>query len=152
MARAATTKKEVTKTAKPVSKTITKASPAKKISKTATKAPVAPKKVESAKTKKENEKTAAADKDQTLDLCLLMDCTSSMSSWIARSKDTLKEIIDTVKSQNTGLKVRVAFVGYRDIKDSQRFTIQEFTDDIELVKKFISKTQATGGADMPEDV
>ncbi len=81
-----------------------------------------------------------------------MDCTSSMSSWIARSKDTLKEIIDTVKSQNTGLKVRVAFVGYRDIKDSQRFTIQEFTEDIELVKKFISKTQATGGADMPEDV
>jgi hypothetical protein len=151
MTRATATKK-VTKTSKPASKTITKTATTKKTPKTATKTPVAPKKVESAKTKKANEKTAAPDKDQTLDLCLLMDCTSSMYSWIARSKDTLKEIIDTVKSQNTGLKVRVSFVGYRDIKDSQRFTIQEFTEDIELVKDFISKTQATGGGDMPEDV
>ena len=83
-----------------------------------------------------------------------MDCTKSMSSWIARSKDTLKEIIDAVKSQNTGLKVRVAFVGYRDIKVIERFTIQEFTDDIELVKNFISKTEAgaIGNTDIPEDV
>lgn len=81
-----------------------------------------------------------------------MDCTSSMNSWIARSKDTLKEIIDKVKHENEGLTVRVAFVGYRDIKDTERFTIQEFTEDVEKVKNFISKTQATGGADMPEDV
>ena len=151
MTRAVNTKK-ATKKSKPVSKTIAKATPAKKTSKTVTKTPVAPKKVESVKTKKANERTAAADKDQTLDLCLLMDCTSSMSSWIVRSKDTLKEIIDAVKIQNPGLNVRVAFVGYRDIKDSERFRIQELTDDIELVKNFISKTEASGGADMPEDV
>ena len=89
MTRAVNTKK-ATKKSKPVSKTIAKATPAKKTSKTVTKTPVAPKKVESAKTKKENERTAAADKDQTLDLCLLMDCTYSMGVWIDRSKDTLK--------------------------------------------------------------
>jgi hypothetical protein len=33
-----------------------------------------------------------------LDLCLLMDCTGSMGSWIERSKVTLNEIIDAVKS------------------------------------------------------
>ena len=147
MTRATATKK-ATRTSTRVTKTIAKAATTKKTPKTATKTPVAPKKVESAKTKKANQN----DNDQTLDLCLLMDCTSSMYSWIARSKDTLNEIIDTVKSQNSGLKVRVSFVGYRDIKDSQRFTIQEFTENIELVKNFISKTQATGGADMPEDV
>lgn len=147
MTRATATKK-ATRTSTRVTKTIAKAATTKKTPKTATKTPVAPKKVESAKTKKAN----LNDNDQTLDLCLLMDCTSSMYSWIARSKDTLNEIIDTVKSQNSGLKVRVSFVGYRDIKDSQRFTIQEFTENIELVKNFISKTQATGGADMPEDV
>ena len=90
-----------------------------------------------------------------LDLCLLMDCTASMSSWIERSKVTLKEIIDTVKSQNTGLKVRVSFVGYRDIKDSERFTILEFTEDIELIKNFIGNTRALtqeSPADFPEDV
>jgi hypothetical protein len=90
-----------------------------------------------------------------LDLCLLMDCTGSMGSWIERSKVTLNEIIDAVKSQNTGLKVRVSFVGYRDIKDKERFTILEFTEDIELVKKFISNTRAISQeqiCDLTEDV
>ena len=54
-----------------------------------------------------------------------------MSSWIARSKETLKQIIDHVKNENVGIKARVAFVGYRDIKDTQRFTIQDFTEDID---------------------
>ena len=85
-------------------------------------------------------------------MCLLMDCTSSMSSWIERSKNTLKQIIDHVKTENKGLKVRVCFVGYRDIRDSNRFTCLPFTDDIEAVKVFISNTRAEGGADMPEDV
>jgi hypothetical protein len=78
-----------------------------------------------------------------------------MGSWIERSKVTLKEIIDAVKIQNTGLKVRVSFVGYRDIKDKERFTILEFTEDIELVKIFISNTRAKtqeSPADFPEDV
>ena len=130
MAKGTTTKKVAT-TPKKAPKTIAKATPVKK-------------------TLKKNE--GKADQDQTLDLCLLMDCTSSMSSWIVRSKDTLKEIIDSVKSQNPALKVRVAFVGYRDIRETHRFSIQEFSEDIELVKKFISSTQAEGGADMPEDV
>jgi len=56
----------------------------------------------------------------TLELALLMDCTSSMSSWIAKAKETLNEIIDKVVEeckQEGNLKVRVCFVGYRDIKD-----------------------------------
>ena len=75
-----------------------------------------------------------------------------MRSWIERSKDTLKQIIDHVKAENTGLAVRVCFIGYRDIRDRERFTIQPFTDDIDKVKQFIAKTNAEGGADFPEDV
>ena len=75
-----------------------------------------------------------------------------MHSWIERSKDTLKQIIDHVKAENTGLSVRVCFIGYRDIRDRERFTIQPFTEDIDKVKGFIAKTNAEGGADMPEDV
>jgi hypothetical protein len=75
-----------------------------------------------------------------------------MSSWIERSKDTLKQIIDHVRTENKGLTIRVSFVGYRDIKDLERFTIQPFTDNVDAVKAFIAKTEATGGADMPEDV
>jgi hypothetical protein len=94
----------------------------------------------------------AKDQRKQLDLCLLLDCTSSMYSWIQRSKDTLKQIINKVKEENENLCVRVCFVGYRDIKDTHRFTIHGFTEDLDAVKTFISKVNAEGGADMPEDV
>jgi len=81
-----------------------------------------------------------------------MDITSSMQAWIERSKDTLKSIINNVKASNPELEVRVCFVGYRDIKDNVRFSVQDFSSDIELVKTFISKQVADGGRDWPEDV
>jgi len=81
-----------------------------------------------------------------------MDCTSSMQVWIERSKDTLKDIINNVKQSNPELEVRVCFIGYRDIRDDVRFVVQDFSDDIELVKTFISKQVADGGRDWPEDV
>lgn len=94
----------------------------------------------------------ASKSSKTLDLCLLLDCTGSMSSWIQRSKDTLKEIIDNVKSDNPDLDVRVCFVGYRDIQDKPRFSIHEFTTDLDKIKKYISGVNASGGGDFPEDV
>ena len=56
---------------------------------------------------------------KTLDLCLILDCTASMGAWIQRSKETLKDIIDKVKADNPDLRVRVAFVGYRDFGDRE---------------------------------
>merc|ERR1712013_479335 len=100
-------------------------------------------------------KTAAQKPKQgakILDLCLVLDCTASMGSWIQRSKDTLKTIIENVKSGNPTLTVRASFVGYRDITDHNRFNIIDFTEDLDAVKNFISKMQADGGADFPEDV
>jgi len=95
-----------------------------------------------------------------LDLCLLLDCTGSMGAWIQRSKDTLKTIIDSVKKTHEGLSVRVSFVGYRDFEHKQRFSIMDFTEDLESVKTFISKVDhvshmASGAKtsfDFPEDV
>ena len=76
----------------------------------------------------------ASKSSKTLDLCLLLDCTASMSSWIQRSKDTLKVIIDNVKVDNPDLEVRVCFVGYRDVKVIPRFSIHEFTNDLDKIK------------------
>lgn len=89
---------------------------------------------------------------QRLDLCLLLDCTSSMQEWIERAKNTLHEIINNVKAENEALVVRVCFVGYRDIKDTERFCVKPFTEDLDDVKAFISKVKADGGRDWPEDV
>lgn len=84
---------------------------------------------------------------------LLLDCTSSMGSWIERAKKTLIDIIKNVVDSCDGkLKVRVCFIGYRDHCDTERFSIKNFSEDIEDVKKFINSVQAIGGGDFPEDV
>ena len=85
-----------------------------------------------------------------------MDCTSSMASWIEKAKQTLHDIVNSIveecKEDGGNLKVRVCFVGYRDIKDRKRFAVKEFTEDIDSVKQFINGTRAEGGADEPEDL
>ena len=80
-----------------------------------------------AKPKKTPKSTDTSSKGPCLDLCLLMDITSSMQEWIERSKETLHEIINNIKTQNKDLQVRVAFVGYRDIRDTERFCVMNFT-------------------------
>ena len=108
-----------------------------------------------AKSAADKKLAARAEKksDRFLDLLLVMDCTSSMSSWIELCKTTLKDTIDEIKQQHKELEVRVAFVGYRDFGDGdQMFVIQDFSLDLPAVKKVISSTRAIGGADIPEDI
>jgi hypothetical protein len=70
-------------------------------------------------------------KQQLLEIGLLLDCTSSMQTWIERAKTTLQQIVqNVVDSADGNLQVRVCFVGYRDHCDADRFTIHEFTEDI----------------------
>lgn len=137
--------KSAAKSSAPVKKTAPKT--AAKISKQAAK-PAAAKKATIAKQKEKKDDTV-----KVLELGLLLDCTSSMSSWIERAKSTLKDILKNVVDSCSGnLTVKVCFVGYRDHCDAQRFTIHEFTEDIEKIKKHISSVQALGGGDFPEDV
>ena len=59
-----------------------------------------------------------AEDHPSLEVGLLMDCTSSMSSWIVKAKETLVEIINKVVEEckdEGNLKVRVSFIGYRDV-------------------------------------
>lgn len=91
----------------------------------------------------------------TLEIALLMDCTASMQSWIDKAKETLNEIIDKVIEEckeEGNLKVRVCFIGYRDIKEKERFRVLEFTENIDQVREFIKQSHAIGGGDAPEDV
>lgn len=97
-------------------------------------------------------KKKSADDSFLLEVCLMLDCTASMSSWINRSKETLKEILNNIKEQYKGLKVRCAFVGYRDINDHNRHDVFPFSEDIDACVQFISRENASGGADAPEDV
>ena len=84
----------------------------------------------------------AAPSGNYLDLCLLLDCTASMGSWIERAKTTLRQIIDQVKNENPTLTARVCFIGYRDVQDHPRFAIKDFSEDIDAVKAFINQQRA----------
>lgn len=90
--------------------------------------------------------------EKILDLCLIMDCTGSMSSWMAHCKDTLKDVIDDTIKKDPDCKVRVSFVGFRDFCDGDIFAIHDFSYDAEAVKTFMNGQRATGGGDTPEDV
>ena len=107
------------------------------------------------KEKKENlkNKNKIGDSEDSLDLALICDCTGSMSSWMTRAKETIQSIIDNVLSSHSGLKVRIAFVGYRDFSDGPRqYAVHDFTTNIDEIRKYINSQPATGGGDMPEDV
>jgi hypothetical protein len=68
----------------------------------------------------------------TLDMMFIIDCTSSMSSWIDACKQEIKSIIDSVRNQHFNMKIRVSIVGYRDHCDGDRISeIFAFSEDIE---------------------
>jgi len=89
---------------------------------------------------------------KVVDMCIIMDCTGSMSAWIKHCKDTLKDVIDDSMEEDEGSAVRVAFVGYRDFCDKSIYDVHDFTYLDQEMKKFISKRKAKGGGDAPEDV
>ena len=75
-----------------------------------------------------------------------------MGTWIYAAQLKLISIVDQVKEKYPGLVVRVAFVGYRDIYDEERFVIVDFTEAVANVKAKIKDQRAHGGHDTPEDV
>ena len=90
---------------------------------------------------------------QAVDLCFLVDCTGSMSSYIQGVKEKIQGIIEKSKRMLPDLNFSVAFVGYRDHCDgANRTVVLNFTTSILEFQSFMGTVQATGGEDAPEDV
>lgn len=94
--------------------------------------------------------------EKSIDILLLMDCTSSMTSWIKESSTCLVKVIETVKSNcRFDADIRAAYIGYRDfgdIGDDKHFDIIDFTTNLEKVSKKIKDSKASGGGDCAEDI
>jgi hypothetical protein len=75
-----------------------------------------------------------------------------MDGYIASAKNSINVIVDRVKSTNCSANLRLAIVGYRDIRDTKRFEVLDFGSSVEMFKNFLSKLEATSGADTPEDL
>ena len=148
------TKTSIVKKSKSADKTVTKKGAVTKAvaTKKATKKDAVAPKATAKVTKQAKRASSTKGNSNILELCLLLDCTGSMGSWIQRSKDTLKEIIHSVKKENEALTVRVCFIGYRDVQDKPRFEIFQFSEDLDAAVKFITSMRAMGGGDAPEDV
>ncbi|CAF3836916.1 unnamed protein product [Rotaria sp. Silwood1] len=94
----------------------------------------------------------------TIDICFCLDCTGSMSRWLAAVKGQMHTIMNSiqndikVKYPSLKLALRFAIVAYRDIKDRPPITKIDFTEKTEDVMKFLNGITASGGGDIPEDV
>ena len=91
-------------------------------------------------------------KNSNVDIAFMIDATGSMGSNIAAVKKNVKNIAARVKNEFKGPTVRVAFVAYRDYKDTKHFEILDFTENITSFTNFVGKVVASGGGDLPEDV
>ena len=90
---------------------------------------------------------------QAVDLCFLVDCTGSMSSYIQGVKEKIQNIVEKSKRMLPDLDFSVAFVGYRDHCDGDnRTVVLNFTTSIIEFQSFMGTVTATGGGDAPEDV
>ena len=89
---------------------------------------------------------------RAVDVCFVVDCTSSMQIWIAAVKERVLDIVSAVKRENDCGEVRVSFVGYRDYFDAERFVLVDFTTDVAKFRADIAHVTAVGGGDIPEDM
>jgi hypothetical protein len=89
-----------------------------------------------------------------VDLCFVMDCTSSMTSHIIGAKDCIMKVAECVEMMEPTVRIRVGFCGYRDHCDgSDRLQIFDFTNSCNEFRNYIAaNVKATGGGDTPEDV
>ncbi|CAF1312641.1 unnamed protein product, partial [Rotaria sordida] len=94
----------------------------------------------------------------TIDICFCLDCTGSMSRWLAAVKGQMKTIMEgiqdevKVKYPSLKLQLRFAIVAYRDLKDKPPIMKIDFTEKTVDVMKFLNGITASGGGDIPEDV
>jgi hypothetical protein len=91
---------------------------------------------------------------ENVDLCFLIDCTSSMSSYIEQVQKKINDIVHELKMRFEHFSLRLAFVGYRDFTEdpSEQIVCIDFLDEIDTFRVLVSEIEAFGGGDECEDV
>ena len=91
---------------------------------------------------------------QTVDVAIVMDLTGSMSQEIAAVANKMIDVFDKLREKNSDKVFKIGFVGYRDydVRESERYVIIDFTEDIATVSEMIRTLRADGGDDVAEDV
>ena len=91
----------------------------------------------------------------TLDLLFIMDITESMQDLLVETRESIKYILDKIKSDSPGIEVRFAYEGYRDfedLKNGEKYYTIDFELNADVFKKKLDEIVAKGGGDDAEDV
>ena len=97
------------------------------------------------------------EKLNVIEIMLVVDVTGSMGDEIDFLKAELADVIDRIATNNSGAKIKLAMLFYRDTEDHVPFDYYDFvnvTEDAGLVsqQRNLDKQFANGGGDYPEAV
>jgi hypothetical protein len=87
-----------------------------------------------------------------LDLAFLVDVTGSMADEMAYLSREVTHIVRRIRAAVPRTRIRVGAVLYRDRFDDDRLQSHAFTRDVKAFARALSKIQARGGGDYPEDM
>ncbi|CAG8571420.1 13986_t:CDS:2 [Dentiscutata heterogama] len=88
-----------------------------------------------------------------VDICFVLDCTSSMIDHIKAAKEHISKVTSYVNNNNSNIEFWVGLCGYRDHCDDLRLQIFDFTNSLKKFQTYMTnKVKAEGGGDYPEDV
>lgn len=88
----------------------------------------------------------------TLDLMYIVDTTGSMTDELTYLQMELKDVVQRVQKQNSGLDIRISTNFYRDKGDDYEVKSHPFTKDLDKVTGWVNDESADGGGDYPEAV
>lgn len=97
-----------------------------------------------------SEKWQAPERPVSCDVLFMMDITGSMQDSIDAAGAKVVDIAHGLVGRFSTL--RFGFLGYRDLEDSEQFSVLGFTSDPMRVKDHLNRVVADGGGDGPEDV
>jgi len=104
------------------------------------------------KTTTAKELEISEDRIEGLDICFLMDATSSMSSWIVKTKENILKIMNDMQKEFPKSNIRLGIVAYRDYSDDPEIELFNLSNNHDEFKKFVSSLKAIGGDDQAEDI
>src|SRR4029077_11900749 len=95
--------------------------------------------------------TTAAGK-HAVDVVFAVDTTGSMGGLIDGAKRTVWSIAPHIRKTDPNAELRIGLVAYRDIGDDYVTRDFALTSDLDAVFTELSRYEAAGGGDTPEDV
>jgi len=98
---------------------------------------------------------AKADPDKSkprIEVCFVLDTTSSMSGLIDGAKQKIWSIANEMISAKPTPELKLGLIGYRDRGDEYVVKTFNLTDDIDAIYGHLREFKAEGGGDAPESV